>query len=275
MSYSNYRFGFGNRLTPVVKNLLIINGLFLLAEYAFNEAAKIDLNHYLGLTYIEGSNFKIYQVITHMFMHDDVNHLFFNMLALWLFGTSLEERWGPKRFILFYLFTGLGSAVLHQMVTWVEIQRLYAAVDEFSQHPSDGALSDIINKFSIQQQFKPTFYDSLVSNYNNDWAGITVELRQWIEIGEKNRIMLGASGAVFGLLAAFGIYNANMVVRLLFPPIPLKVKYLVGGYAIMELYLGIQNNPNDSVAHFAHLGGALFGYILVKYWNKTNRKSFY
>jgi membrane associated rhomboid family serine protease len=275
MSYNSYRFGFGNRLTPVVKNLLIINGLFLLADYAFKMAAKIEISDYLALTYIQGSNFKFYQIITHMFVHSGPNHLFSNMLSLWLFGTWLEEHWGAKRFIFFYFFTGIGAAILHQMVTWVEIERLYAAVDDFAKDPSNGALSDIINKFSIQEQFKPTFYNSLVSNYNNDWVGITSELMGWIEKVEKNRSSVGASGAVFGLLIAFGMYNANREIRLLFPPIPMKVKYMVAGYAIMELYLGIQNNPADNVAHFAHLGGALFGFILVKYWNKNNRKSFY
>lgn len=218
--YRPHRF---NAMPPVVKNLLIINGLMYLATLAFYKTG-IDLNMKLGLFYIGSDYFHPYQFVTHMFMHGSLLHLFSNMFALWMFGMQLENFWGPKRFLFFYFFCGLGAAAIHSLVNYFEIQHLLLTED----------LQRMMNMINM-----PT---------------------------------VGASGAVFGVLLAFGMLFPNTRLMLLFPPIPIKAKYFVFFYAIFELYAGISSlNGGSNIAHFAHVGGMLFGYILIKYWNRRRR----
>lgn len=203
--------------TPVVKNLIIINaivyGAMTLLPYTSEFIENLALFHYTSAL------FKPWQILTHMFMHSwtGFTHILFNMFAVWMFGTKLEQVWGGKRFFNFYMITGLGAAALHMAVWTYEL--------------SKGTGSPDI----------PT---------------------------------VGASGAVFGLLAAFAYYWPNTKLFLLFPPIPIKAKYFVLGYAAIELFLGL-GGMQQGVAHFAHLGGAAVGFLLVKFWNKTNRNSLY
>jgi membrane associated rhomboid family serine protease len=279
MSYNQYRPQPINFLPAAIKNLFIVNGLFFLATMVFNSSFNIDLTKVLGLHYWTSPNFHFYQILTHVFMHDGFTHILFNMFALWMFGAALENRWGSKRFLFFYFFTALGSVALYQTVVGIEFYTLQNAIDTFKSTVSIESLQDIITK--VSGSMEPTYLEYLKSIYA-DGVINAEEQQNVIKISQSFynetlavRSAVGASGAVFGVLTAFALYNPNTEIFFLFIPFPIKAKYFVAGYAIMELYLGIQNNPADNVAHFAHLGGALFGFILVKYWNKNNRKSFY
>lgn len=238
-----------NAIPPVVKNLIIINVIMLLATYVL-EMRGIDLTNILGLHYIQSPEFKPYQLVTHMFMHGGFMHLAFNMFALWMFGRVLESVWGPKRFFIFYFVTGLGAAVFYSLVNFIEFQYIAAKMtpEDVQRVLSQGA--------EIFSQGK-NFTDPLAGKLNLILNIPTV----------------GASGAVFGILLGFGMLFPNTELMLLFPPIPIKAKYFVAGYGAIELFSGI-TNTGGNIAHFAHLGGMLFGFIMIKYWNR-NAKHFY
>jgi len=244
----NYRKSPFGGTPPVVKNLIIINALMLLGYYAFSGA--INLNWTLGLFYWGSDQFEPYQIITHMFMHGNFAHLFFNMFALWMFGRVLENVWGPKRFFIYYFITGLGAAFLHLMVNHIQIQSLMA------QMPQEQINEVMARGFSALQN-NQNFTDPNMAKLN-----LSVNIPT-----------VGASGAVFGILLAFGMLFPNTQLLLLFPPIPIKAKYFVMGYGVIELFLGF-SQPGSNVAHFAHVGGMLFGFILIKYWN-SRKGSFY
>ena len=250
-----------NNITPVVKNLLILNVLFFLAQLTLPEVMQD-----LALYPLISEQFQPWQLATHFFMHGGIGHIFFNMFALVIFGMNLERVWGPKRFLIFYLSCAIGAAILHQIVIHIEINSMLSLIPE--------------NDWSIM---KMNGFDIIRDNTApNGGIYLRYDPIYEINITEKllnafqtcNTPMLGASGAVFGLLAAFGYLFPNTQLMLLFPPIPIKAKYFVIGYALIELYLGFSNNPNDNVAHFAHLGGALVGILLVLYWQK-NRNNFF
>lgn len=237
-------------LPEVVKNLLIINGLFFLAKYVLGTNFGINLDQHLALHHWESPDFRPHQLVTHLFMHGSFSHILFNMFALWMFGNQLENIWGGKRFLVYYMITGLGAAVLHLAVIQFQISGLEAqmALEQINRVTSSGydALQNSQN-----------FIDPLMGKLNLLYYTPTV----------------GASGAVFGLLLAFGMLFPNTLIYLYFA-IPIKAKYFVAAYGLIELWLGIQNSASDNVAHFAHLGGMLFGYFLIKYWRK-NSQHFY
>lgn len=239
---------FGN-IPPVVKNLIIVNVLLLVATFVL-EQAGVNLYTFLGLFFPASENFMLHQIFTHMFMHGGLTHIFFNMFALWMFGRVLESVWGPKRFLTYYLVTGLGAAVLHTLVNYFEYQSVMAKLspDQIEYVREVGS--------NIWTEGK-NFTDPQLSKLNMILNTPTV----------------GASGAVFGILLGFGMLFPNTQLMLLFPPIPIKAKYFVIGYGVLELYLGF-SQPGSNVAHFAHIGGMLFGFIMIKYWNK-NRNKFY
>ncbi|MGE5394235.1 MAG: rhomboid family intramembrane serine protease [Candidatus Saccharibacteria bacterium] len=244
----NYRPS-SNTLPPVVKNLLIINVLMLFVTYVL-QLRGIDLTSILGLHYFQSSEFRPYQLVTHMFMHGGLAHLFFNMFALWMFGRVLESVWGPKRFFIYYFVTGLGAAALHSFVNFIEFR--YIA----SHMPLETVKMVLDQGTEIFNQGK-NFADP-------DAARLNLIL---------NIPTVGASGAVFGLLLGFGMLFPNTQLMLLFPPIPIKAKYFVMGYGAIELFSGI-TNTGSNIAHFAHLGGMLFGFIMIRYWNR-NTTHFY
>ncbi len=237
-------------IPPVVKNLLIINVLFYLGTVLL-EQQGINVTAYLGLHYIESNQFYPHQLITYMFMHGSVMHIFFNMFAVWMFGRVLEQVWGPKRFLIYYMATGIGAGIIQLIVAYV---RLIYIRDLLSQEELDYIIS---NGYEILQ------------NRQNFTEPLAAQANILMNVGT-----VGASGAVFGILLAFGMLFPNTELMLLFPPIPIKAKWFVIFYGIFELYAGFANNPNDNVAHFAHLGGMLFGFFLIKYW-KADRNKFY
>ena len=240
-----YRPSSFSQLPEVVKNLLIINGLFFLATISL-ESYGIDFTRWFALHQFQSDNFMPHQLITHFFMHANFTHLLFNMFALWMFGKILENVWGAKRFLTYYMITGLGAAFVHLGVSQYEIWSLQSQLN-----PND--LSILLENGK-----------SLLEGNQNYTHPIMGKLNQLI-----NTPTVGASGAVFGILLAFGMLFPNTLLYIYFA-IPVKAKYFVIVYGILELYAGLSNNPADNVAHFAHLGGMLFGFILLKYWQKNN-----
>lgn len=202
-------------IPEITKNIIIINAILFGATVLLENS--VNLYEHLALFHYTSDYFKPWQIITHMFMHGSFMHILFNMFGVWMFGSRLEQMWGAKRYINFYLITGLGAALLHTLVQSYEI--------------SQGLIGASV----------PT---------------------------------VGASGALFGILVAFAMYWPNTELYIMFLPIPIKAKWAVIGYAAFELFAGL-SGFQTGIAHFAHLGGALFGFLLVKYWNKTNRNSLY
>ncbi len=270
---SQYRPVF--RDTPaVVKNLIIINVLMLLATFILQRTG-LDLTDKLGMHYPGSEKFRFYQIITHMFMHGGITHLFFNMFALWMFGRVLESVWGPRRFLVYYFVTGLGAVALHMFVNHLEISSMQHAITAFSNTPAPEVLDKFVGK---HVQHASTGLLDFITNWYDDPSNpaFAVEGQKIMEQILKMNMdipTVGASGAVYGVLLAFGMLFPNTQLMLLFPPIPIKAKYFVLAYGAIELYLGLTNS-GGSIAHFAHLGGMLFGFFLIKYWNKTT-KTFY
>jgi len=232
-------------LPPVVKNIIMINVLMLLAYYAASSVFGIDLNGLLGLYFPKSDHFMPVQIITHMFMHGGFMHLFFNMFALYMFGQVLENVWGPKRFFIYYMTCGLGAAFVHESVIAFQYSKLIHEI-------GPDQLQMVLNEGSA---------------YFNEGKVFTDEAMKSLQM-LLNVPTVGASGAVFGILLAFGVLFPNTQLMLLFPPIPIKAKYLVIGYGAIELYLAV-TQPGSNIAHAAHLGGMLFGYFLIRYWRKT------
>ena len=210
-------------LPMVVKNLLIINGIFFLATIAFDYVWHIDLSDYLGLHYFGASDFRPYQFVTYMFMHGSFAHIFFNMFALWMFGNSIENAWGPKRFLIFYMVCGIGAGLIQELVQYIQ-------------------LHDIIEHYQ---------YINLGQK--------TVTVEEYLNM----LTTVGASGAVYGILLAFGMMWPNSRIYIYFA-IPVKAKWFVIIYGVIELFSGFSSV--DNVAHFAHVGGMLFGLALILYW---------
>ena len=239
---SRFYFGRTSGTPPVVKNLIIINVIAFIIYWFLANTGVTNLNYFLGMFYVGSPLFQPWQVVTHMFMHGGFFHIFFNMWALWIFGKTLESVWGGKRFLVYFFVTGLGAAFLHQLVMYIE-------------------LSGAINAVKAQYNFDTITYQRLVELANTH-PGLYNALRI---------PTVGASGAVFGILLAFGMLFPNTPLFIIPFPFPIKAKWLVIGYGAIELYLGV-TRPGSSIAHFAHLGGMLFGFILIKYWNKSSNK---
>jgi len=238
-------------LPPVIKNLLIINVLFYIAKEVLPYKG-IDVNALFALHHPQSQLYAPWQIITHFFMHHDFMHILFNMFGIWFFGRMLESVWGGKRFLFFYAVTAVSAAFLHFLVVQYQIDQLIAVMDpQLAQDVMD-------NGYAVIQEGK-AYIDSQAYQLN-------ILL---------NAGVLGASGALFGILGACFILFPNSELVLLFPPIPIKIKYFVTFYGLYELYRGLQNAPSDNVAHFAHLGGLIAGIIIVKYWNRTRRDSLY
>lgn len=270
-------FGFDS-IPPVVKNLMILNGLAWLATLLFSSRGWGDITGTLGLFYPGSEYFKPLQFSTYMFMHGSWTHLFYNMLALWMFGSLLENYWGPKRFLFFYLTTAIGAALMHIGVTAWEVHSLQVEVAKYKLNPDVTQLSLLLQK-DHSLYLKPEiqrFLDLFMADpTNNQILQESKELADLLPIRKMNVPVVGASGAIFGILMAGFLLYPNTEMMILFFPFPIKVKYLVSVLAFMELYEIVGNKPFDNVAHYAHLGGMVFGFFLVKYWNKTDRSRFY
>jgi membrane associated rhomboid family serine protease len=236
---SNFRYYQPGQFPPVVKNILIINVLIFIAQETFG-AKSPDIDNLFALHDVRSIYFKPYQLLTYMFMHGSFGHILFNMLAVWMFGSTLENHWGGKRFLQYYIISGLGAAVLHLGVLYIELTPYW----------------DLLRSAPVADQLE------IIRSSTNGLSRIL------------NGSTVGASGAVFGCLVAFGYLFPNTLIYVYFL-IPIKAKWFVIIYGALELVLGVRNSAGDNVAHFAHLGGALTGIILLLIWNKTNRKTLY
>lgn len=266
-------------IPPVLKNLLIINILMFLAMAVLSRTSAVDLNGMLGLYYFKSEYFRPYQIVTHMFMHGDIMHIMLNMFMLWMFGRVLEQVWGGKRFLFYYLFTALGAAGLHMLVLHIELAPVLRDAEAFRNTPSP-ELFDLFIKNHVGRASDQaiTFISSWLSDPGNPgYAEQAVGMiDQWMTTPGRgiNVPTVGASGAVYGVLLAFGMLFPNMPLVLIFLPFfPIKAKYMVMGMVVIELIAGFSWSSSN-IAHFAHIGGMLFGYILIKYWNK-NRTELY
>ncbi|MEO5563274.1 MAG: rhomboid family intramembrane serine protease [Chitinophagaceae bacterium] len=245
---SDFQYTRPSNFPPIIKNLLIINGLVYLVQLLFDKQYGISEKIMLwpimpeklhAMLVSEGvmsasQGFKPYQIATHMFAHSPTMfiHIIFNMLALWMFGKILENVWGAKRFLLFYIMCGVGAAIFHLAIQYFRCEQLLHAVE------ADNL--DAIRKY--RGALSPA---------------------------------LGASGAVMGVMVAFAFLFPNTELYLMFLPIPIKAKWAILGYVAIDLFGGINPSQGDNIAHFAHLGGAFTGFIIVYIWNKTNRKTLY
>ena len=262
-----------SRITPLVRNLLIINiGLFFISSLL-----RMDINDFGSLRNLNSEYFRPYQYFTYMFLHGSTMHLLSNMFALFMFGPLLEQFWGPKRFLIFYIVTGLGAGILYSGMEYFETKSFTNAVELYYAQPSPGKFKHILEKkagIPVKQnpELNTFIYDFNEDPENQSMIQESKELLQTLVVRQSNSQMVGASGAIFGILLAFGMLFPNTVLMLLFPPIPIKAKYFVGIYALFELYAGIQRNPGDNVAHFAHISGMLVAFFLIKLWNRDRRK---
>ena len=219
---NNSRNSFAGVLPLVTKNIIIINGIIWLAQFVLLRRADIDLTQQFGLHFIKSGHFQLYQLVTYMFLHDpySISHVFFNMFAVFMFGRTLEQVWGSKRFLSYYLVTGIGAGLIQMLVLFLRVQPV-----------------------------------------------VPVEMFSMV-----NSVTVGASGAVFGILLAFGMLFPNSQLFIIPFPFPIKAKWFVIGYGLLELIFGVANRTGDNVAHFAHLGGMLFGIFMILYWKKKDRK---
>ncbi len=258
-------------LPVVVKNLLIINGLVFLLDNVL-QSKGIALDNYLALHYWGSPMFKWWQLITHMFMHGSFGHILSNMFALWMFGRILENMWGPQRFFIFYMVCGLGAALCHMSVLTFEFTRYSSAFLEYQSHPGFVEFMQFIKKFGVginqeginywqANRSDPGAIQASINALNNHYQSLI------------NTGTVGASGAVFGLLFAFGYYFPNMELYI-YGILPLKAKYLVAGYALLELSLGVANSAGDNIAHFAHIGGMIFAFLMLRMWKTNIRNNF-
>lgn len=236
-----------SQLPPVTKNLIIINVLLWLVEFILPDFANNTLLPRLGLHPFGASNFNRVQPFTYMFLHDPRNpvHIFFNMFSLWMFGRILEQVWGSRRYLIFYLVCGVGAALVQEAV-WAMTWR-----QEF--------ISAIAPINGLTYNHAEQIVNAAIANHDT-------EILAAIAAMKNQMVTVGASGAIFGLLLGFAFVFPNMPMYLFFIPVPIKAKYMVLGYAVLEFFFGISGG--GTIAHFAHLGGMLFGLIMILYWKK-------
>lgn len=281
MSEESNAYKSGGRISaggapPVVKYLVIANVLVFLVQELLAAYFSISIVEWFALFNFRSDKFQIYQLITHMFLHADIIHIFFNMFILWMFGSALETVWSRKRFLYYYFFTGVGAALLHLLISSFSLGQLEKRVEEYMQNPGlqnfqnfvydeIGDLSSDndrqqpflrgINRLILSWQKEPgnSYYDEASKKVVSEYYQTMVD-----------RPSIGASGAVFGILLAFGLLFPNVHIYIYFL-FPLKAKYFVVILGFIELYLGLTDQFSN-VANFAHLGGMLFGIILLKIW---------
>lgn len=216
-----------NNIPSITKNLLIINVLAFFATWVF-EKQGLDLTATFGLHFFMAKDFSFYQLVTYLFMHGSFMHLFFNMFAVWMFGTVMERVWGPKRFLIYYLVCGIGAGIIQEGVQYINYVNENLAAYDFVMTSSGRITTEA---------------------YLNLWTTV------------------GASGAVYAILLAFGMTFPNERMFIIPFPFPIKAKWLIGGYIVIEVWSAL-NTPGDGIAHMAHLGGMLFGFLLIRYWRK-------
>jgi membrane associated rhomboid family serine protease len=234
-----------NNTPTVTKNLIIINILCFFGAIVA-ERYGINLNDVLGLHYFESEKFRLYQFFTYMFMHSGFEHIFFNMFAVWMFGRILETVWGPSRFLFYYVLCGVGAGLVQELTQYIDFMPYMADMEQLSTYAPDAVIPI---------------------------HGVSHTAAQWLTMYERviSVSTVGASGAVYAILMAFGMMFPNQELFIFPLPMPIKAKWLIIGYFVIELGLGIMNN--DGIAHFAHLGGMVFGFLLIVYWRTKGTRN--
>jgi membrane associated rhomboid family serine protease len=242
-----------NNLPQVTKNILILNIMFFVATLIL-ETQKIDLVSQFGAHYVNSPLFQPFQIVTHFFMHGGIFHIFFNMWLFVMLGAYLERIWGPKRFFIFYIATALGAFGLYNIMGVYELE--------------------VLKNQLVQQGFDLNEINNMIRNGEYNQAAFIDNSSYHDYVINSFTPMVGASGAVFGIMAAFAILfpNTEFMIYFMFP---IKAKFLVGGYLLLEMYLAYQDNAGDNTAHLAHVGGAIVGGIIVLIWRKTDKNNFW
>ena len=242
-----------NNLPQVTKNILILNIMFFVATLIL-ETQKIDLVSQFGAHYVNSPLFQPFQIVTHFFMHGGFFHIFFNMWLFVMLGAYLERIWGPKRFFIFYIATALGAFGLYNIMGVYELE--------------------VLKNQLVQQGFDLNEINNMIRNGEYNQAAFIDNSSYHDYVVNSFTPMVGASGAVFGIMAAFAILfpNTEFMIYFMFP---IKAKFLVGGYLLLEMYLAYQDNAGDNTAHLAHVGGAIVGGIIVLIWRKTDKNNFW
>lgn len=254
------------RITDVAKNLLIINVMFFLAGLIFGEEQMQNL---MALHYPASPLFKPLQIATHFFMHGGLAHLFFNMFALVMFGSALETQWGAQRFLFFYFICAVGAALLHMGYTWYEMTELEQIIASFKNRPDIATYQHFVDFSGLgDHPFVKDLSNRVSRGFTPELIGETSAMMNEFYGMKLNVPVVGASGAIYGLLLAFGMLFPNAELMLIFLPIPIKAKYFIPLLMIVEVYLGFNQYSWDNIAHFAHLGGAVTGFFLILYWRK-------
>lgn len=234
------------RITEAVKHLIIINVLFFITTQLYGEPVL----RLLALWFPKNEHFAMWQIFSHMFMHGNLAHIFFNMYALWAFGSPLEQAWGRNRFLVFYLAAGFGAAFVHTGVNYYYFQKGFQILMDAGV--SENELFSLLNQNQINPLWKDLMPRETMNNFLNSYLTPAV----------------GASGAIYGILVAFAMMYPNAELMLIFLPIPIKAKYFIPLLVIGDLFFGITSYSIGPIAHFAHLGGALFGFIAMWYFKK-------
>jgi membrane associated rhomboid family serine protease len=263
-----FRPGGFQLLPDVVKNLLIINILLFILTVYF-DGRGIDLTGILGLHYFGSSEFKVYQLVTYMFMHGGIMHIFFNMLALFMFGGAVENVWGKKKFLTYYFLCGFGAAAAHYAIRYYEIAPQLNYLNNYLHSANVNDLYAIVNSPAYAERFPPEFSDLIRFDPNH---AIVLSMDYVTKFKSElldGQVLVGASGAIFGLLLAFGMLFPDAIIFSIFPPIPLKAKYAVVMYGLIELFSGF--GATDGIAHFAHIGGLITGLIIILIWRRKGR----
>lgn len=239
------------RITETVKVLIIINVLFFVGKLTMPDVA----NRLFSLYYFENDNFQIWQIVTHMFMHADIGHIAFNMFGLWMFGSPLEALWGRNKFLFFYFSAGIGATLIHTLVNYYHFHSGFDAL--LSLGVTEGEIWELLRNTNSEGTYRviPEMGDKAIDFFTS-----------------YNTRALGASGAIYGVLVAFGLMYPNMELMLIFFPVPIKAKYFIPGIILMDLFSGLTGISlmGEGIAHWAHLGGALFGFIMAYYWKKNS-----
>ena len=272
---NQYRPSSYQNLPTVIKNLLIINVLVLIAQSTLKGGA-IDMEDLFGLHHVKSPLFQPWQIITHLFLHGDFWHLAFNMFALWMFGSELEDMWGPKRFLTFYFLCGVGAALIQLLWLWFQWQDLVNHFYALKLHPGADAFISFYNKYGLGRsenavELLQTYLADPGNSFHQSAVVQRISDHTYSILSEAT---IGASGAVFGILAAYIYLFPNRELYFYFF-IPVKAKWVGLLYFGYEIVTAFKNNPNDNIAHWAHIGGGLVGFLLVLTWNRTNRRHFY
>ena len=238
-----------NRLTDAIKHLIIINVIL----FAAPQLVDLDLTNILGLHFPKNENFGVWQYVTHMFIHGGFAHILFNMYGLWAFGTPLEQIWGRNKFLFFYFSSGIGAALVYTLVNYYQFNSIYEQLINMGVTPE-----------GIQRVLAAGKYDQSSINMPLE------TMQQFYSLYYTPAV--GASGAVYGILVAFGMYFKDAKLALIFFPVPIAAKYFIPLILLGDLFFGVTKYSIGNVAHFAHIGGALIGFIIAYYWRNNQFK---